>query len=297
MRVKRATLYAFRNNALTSFKLGKLPARPELCKLQLRDYLDHAALPAPPDNFGHETLVTTWGMLGNGAAPDNPKYAPNGAGCCAFAGPYHAIQLWNAEAGREVSIDTDVVLETYGAVTGYDPKKYNPKTDENPTDRGGNVIQVADYWAKTGFPDTTGKTHKIGAYVALDRGDVDQLWQALYLFDGVGIGVEMPEQWQLATQLGQVWDSLEYPNIVGGHYILGVGRRNGLLNVVTWGQTQLVTPDAYSEFNDETLVYFSEEKLLNGKDIDGFDRAALLADLQEVAKDSDDNLSYFADDE
>lgn len=281
---------------MTSFKLGKLPAAPELCKLRLSDYFDHTALPTPPENFGHETLVTSWGMLGNGQAPDNPKYAPNGAGNCGIAGPYHALTLWNLEAGKHVPIDTETVLKAYSEIAGYDPKQYDPDTDYNPTDNGSNVNQVAAFWSKHGLPDSSGAVHKVSAYLALDPGDIDQLWQALYLFDGVGIGIAMPEEWQLATQLGQVWDVLDDPTIAGGHYVLGVGRRGGNLNIITWGQTQLMTPAAYQAANDETLVYFSEEKLLNGKSIDGFDRAALIKDLQTLAKDSVEPLAYITSD-
>jgi hypothetical protein len=224
-------------------------------------------------------------VLGNGTDPANPSTAPNGVGDCAIAGPFHALMYWNTEVGRDVPITTQTVLDAYAAITGYDPTQYDPITDSNPTDRGANVDDVARYWRTTGLTDAAGKTHKISAYLALDTGDVEQLWQAAYLF-GVGIGVDLPEEWQIAFARGQVWDVPRRPHIAGGHYIWGVGRRNGLLNVVTWGRTQLITPAAYRKFNDETVVYFSEDMLLNGKDIDGFDRDQLIADLRALAKEA-----------
>jgi hypothetical protein len=70
------------------YKLGKSPARPHE-GLKLRDYIQPHRLPPVPENFGHETLVGDWGMLGNGPGPGNPSTAPNGVGDCAIAAPFH----------------------------------------------------------------------------------------------------------------------------------------------------------------------------------------------------------------
>jgi hypothetical protein len=264
-------------------KLGKAPAAPELVKLKLSTYFDHAALPAPPVNFGHETMVPWWGMLGNGQDPDhNPPNVPDGAGCCAIAGPYHSLQLWLAETGNTLNIDTERVLQTYSDITGYDPSQTDPYTGENPTDNGSNMQKVVDYWQSTGFTDSGGKVHKIAASLALDPQDWDQLVQALYLFDGVGIGINVPSQWQTAFIGNQVWDAIPDPEYVGGHYVTGVGRRASNIVVVSWGRLQQMTRAGYEMANDEVFCYFSEERLLNGKDINGFDRAQLIADLQAL---------------
>lgn len=244
-------------------KLGKNPAR-HTAKLSLRDYLTMDKLPTPPDNYGHETLVADWQMLGNDQVGD-----------CAVAGPYHAIMLWNAEAQKAVNVNTDTAVKTYSAISGYDPA-----TGAN--DNGCNVEDVAEYWRTQGLTDADGNVHKIDAYVALEPRNVEELWVATYLFDGVGIGVELPQEWMEAFQAGQAWDAISTPTVEGGHYILGVGRRAGMLNVVTWGKTQLMTAAGYEEFNDEAFAYFSSEKLINGVDIDGFNRDQLLADLKDL---------------
>jgi hypothetical protein len=204
-------------------------------------------------------------------------------GDCAIAGPYHALMLWNREADKTIRVTDQCTLKTYSAVTGYDPKQDNPVLG-NPTDQGANVEEVAEYWRTKGFNDADGKNHKIDCYVALEPGNVDELWVAMYLFDGVGIGVSLPEAWMADTRAGRVWDIPRgSAEIAGGHYVLGVGRRGGLLNVVTWGQTQLVTPRAYAEFNDETLAYLDTEKLVNGKSLEGFNLAQLKDDLLQLA--------------
>jgi hypothetical protein len=166
-------------------KLGKLPARPDAVKLKLANYIDTSVLPKPPAEFGHERLVTQWGMLGN----DN-------AGCCVWSGAGHEVMLWNREAGKTVNITTTSTLRNYSLVTGYDPN--DPSTDQ-----GTDMQAAASYRLKTGLLDADGKRHKIGAYVALKPGDLTELWYATYLFDGVGIGVEFPPSgWMRSTRAG-----------------------------------------------------------------------------------------------
>jgi hypothetical protein len=260
---------------VTQLKLGKLPAsqgRP--VKLKFRDFLDRTALPAlPKGNFGHDSLVTNWGMLGN------DKY-----GDCVWAGASHEEMLWLREAGvSETQVERlfteQTALRAYSEVTGFDPN--NPDTDQ-----GTDMEQAAAYRRKTGLPDSRGMRHKIGAYVALDPGNITELWYAAWLFDGVGIGVEFPSQWMDAFNKGPkgLWDHVSHPKIDGGHYITGVGR-HGNLNIVTWDDDHpRLTPRGYIQFNDQTLAYASQEKLVNGKDTNGFDWPGLQKALQQITK-------------
>jgi len=252
------------------YRLGKTPARHAV-KLKLRDYVDLSKLPTPPPDFGHETLVHDWQVLGNDTVGD-----------CAIAGPFHAEMLWNAESGKTISVNTACTLKAYSAITKYDPKQTDPISGENPTDNGSDVAEVAEYWRTKGLKDADGKVHKIDTYLALEPGNVEELFVAMYLFNGAGIGVDFPQEWMEAFGHGQIWDTLADPTPMGGHYIWGVGRRGGDINAITWGKTQLVTPAAYEEFNDEAFVYLTEENLVNGRDLEGFDLATLRADLKAL---------------
>lgn len=254
-----------------TLKLGKKPARHTV-KLKLKTYLNTSVLPPVPDEFGHESLVSDFGMLGN-----------NEVGDCAIAGPLHAIMLWAAETKRTVNIDTACALKNYSAITGYDPSKTNPLTGENPSDQGSDIHQVAEYWRTQGLVDANWNRHFIGGYVALTPRDVEELWQATYIFDGVGIGVELPSEWETAFGAGEPWDAVSNPHRIGGHYILGASKRSGNEGVVTWGKVQPMTPAGYEQFNDESLAYLSQERLNQGVDIDGFDWEHLVADLQALA--------------
>lgn len=258
----------------TTLKLGKRPARPGAVKIKLANYLDKAVLTAPTGDFGHDGLVTDWQMLGNDTVGD-----------CAICGPLHAIMLWNAEANKTVNVDTDCAIANYSAITGYDPSQDQTNPDgtvSNPTDQGTDVAEMAEYWRQTGFADADGNRHQIGAYVALTPGDLTELWVALKYFDGVGIGVQFPEQWMDAFRTGQPWGTLAQPNIQGGHYICGVGRKDGNATVISWGKPVELTVGGYQQFNDETLALISTEKLVNGVDLEGLNWAQLQADIQQL---------------
>lgn len=246
---------------MPELKLGKLPARTDAVKLKLATYLDTSVLPKPPASFGHENLVKSWGMLGNDVA-----------GCCVWSGAGHETMLWNAESGKPVNITTTSTLKNYSLVTGYDPV-----TGAN--DNGTDMQKAAAYRQKSGLLDADGIRHKIGAYVALDPGNLTELWYGLYLFDGIGIGVEFPSQWMDAFNAGKAWGKVSRPKIEGGHYIAGVDKRAGKPGIVTWGRNIPLTPAGYQQFCDETIAYLSEEKLTSGKSLEGFDLDTLRRDL------------------
>lgn len=253
-----------------NYCLGKSPARPH-DGLKLRDYVTSSKLPVPPDNYGRETLIADWGMLGNDTVGD-----------CAIAGPFHAEMLWRAEGASSINVNTACTLEQYSEITGYRPEALDPRTRTNPTDQGSDVQKVAEFWRTTGLKDADGNRHKIDCYLSLEPGNLTQLYQAMWLFGCVGIGIDCPAEYMQSFYLGQVWDKIPTPHIEGGHYILGVGRRAGLINTVTWGRTQLFTPAGYQQFNDETFVYLNEEMLIKGESVDGFNVQQLVADMADI---------------
>ena len=78
----------------------------------------------------------------------------------------------------------------------------------NPTDKGSDVRAGARATGvKTGIVDAAGNRHRIGAYVKLERGNLTQLYQALYLFQVVGIGIRFPssamDQFHAGRALGR----------------------------------------------------------------------------------------------
>lgn len=253
-------------------KLGKAPARPGAVSFRFSDFASVSRMPEPPTTFGHEKLVKNWGMLGNDVAGD-----------CVFAGAGHEIMLWNAEAGKRVDISTATTLSNYATVTGYDARQADPVTGENPTDQGTDVAQWLSIRRKTGFMDDHGKPHKIGAYIALEPGNVDQLRYAAYYFDGVGLGINFPQQWMdIFDQGGRSWPALHTPDYVGGHYITAVAFRSKRPVVITWGQRVEMTQAAYEQTCDEAYAYLTPEKLANGVDLQGFNYQKLTDYIKQL---------------
>ena len=247
------------------FKLGKAPARAGAVQLKFARYINYAALPKPPSSFGHTNMVRTpWGMLGNA------DY-----GCCVWAGAAHETMLWNAEAATPVRFTADSVLADYSAVTGFDKKR--PETDQ-----GTDMQKAASYRQKVGVVDADGKRHKIGAYLALDAGDVKEHLVACFLGSAVGVGVQFPDSAQQQFEDGHPWSVVPGARIDGGHYISMMGRRCEQSLMSTWGTFVPAEDPWLRKYNDESLVYFSEERLKNGRTIDGFNAAKLLDDLKQL---------------
>jgi hypothetical protein len=73
---------------------------------------------------------------------------------------------------------------------------------------------------------------------------------------------------------GKPWSVVRGSRVEGGHYVPLIAHRTDLI-VVTWGKTQKVTQGFFKKYNDEAIVYLSEEMLTDGKSPEGFDLNAL----------------------
>ncbi|WP_405490505.1 hypothetical protein [Nocardia sp. NBC_00511] len=248
-------------------KFGKLPARINATTLKLATYLDSTVLPKVPAEFGHEKAIADYGMLGNDEVAD-----------CLWAGAGHETMIWGREANTDIEFTEQSVLSDYSAVTGYNP--LDPESD-----KGTDMQAAASYRRRIGVLDAAGTRHRVGAYVALTPGDPDELAAASYIFGAVGIGLRVPAYAEAEFNANQPWD-VRHGNsqIVGGHYVPVVGRRAGQFCVVTWGRVQEMTVGFYRRYCDEALVYLSTEMLTSGISPEGFNLAALQADLQAFTR-------------
>jgi hypothetical protein len=232
-------------------------------KFALETYVDRSILPTAPLHFGHEQFVPLdgWGVLAN------DKY-----GCCVWSGSAHLAMMWCAEVGTQTNFTDEAVLSDYAAATGFNPA--DPSTDQ-----GTDMEQAAAYWRRTGIVDATGKRHQIGAYLAIQVGNLDDLRLASWLFGGVGVGIAFPSSAFDQFRDHRGWSVKRGSRIEGYHYIPVVAHRSHF-EVVSWGRLIKVT-DAFLK---EAVAYVSPERLRDGKSLEGFDVDTLNRDLQALGR-------------
>lgn len=259
-----------------SYWLGKLPATLDSRDLRAARLLAQAALPTPPPRFGHGYSYKDWSMLGNG--PDD-SVAPNFPGCgdCVFADAGHITMLTNKLARHPIQITGKEVVSDYSALTGY-------VIGNDASDQGTEMREALGYRRSTGVVDVNGNRHKIGAYVAINLKDWEELRAATYVFTAVSIGFEFPSTAWTQFHAGRPWDLTDTNSpIEGGHDVPVIGfatpERAG---VVTWGDRQGMTRAFYEQYADEAWAIIFPEELRNGKTWRGFDIATLNADLAQL---------------
>jgi len=241
-------------------KLGKLPVRADVRTLHIARYIDRAKLPTPPPALDLTDQVAEW-----------PMYANDRVGDCTVAAAGHMIEAWTAESrGRPLEVTERAVLAAFDHV-----KQIDPLTGED----GAVVLDVLRYWRREGIA-----RHRIGAYAQVPVHDHFLTQSCAWLFGGLYMGVQLP----LTAQDQPVWDwtgSLDgpaRPGSWGGHAVDLVRYAQDGLTVVTWGRLQDVTWDFWDRYCDEVYAILSRDFLAHGRAPNGFDRAALEADLKLV---------------
>lgn len=253
-----------------TFPLGKQDATPlrsgTLRYSELRQTLVKDAkvtLPTFPRNFGHADAFSgdSWRMLGNG--PDDTVFSGfQGCGDCAWAGPGHEIMESAKTSGRPVpEISGKTIVAQYSAYSSYDPQ-----TGAN--DTGSNLQDVLAHRQTAGIYDDTGKVHKIGRYVALTPGNVQECWEAAWLFERVGIGIQVQAAQQDQFASGRAWDYVPGSPIEGGHYVPVMGR----YGLVSWARRVGFTESFVVNLCDEAYAWIDSElyRQATGQTAEGF---------------------------
>jgi hypothetical protein len=245
-------------------KLGKTPARKGAVKFALMNYVDWV-LPTPPAEFGYEDRIKTWGVLGN-----------DDYGDCVLAAAAHDTMLWGALGAHPVEFTDDGVLSDYSVVTGFN-------INDPSTDQGTDMQAAASYRLKVGVVDSKGVRHRIGAYVSVEPGNVEQHKAAAWLFGAIDIGIMLSDLQMHQTRAGEPWSGKLTRNI-GGHCVPLVGFKDGYLLVISWGEVQRVDPAFFEAYNDESIAYFSQEMINRGAGPAGTYVWRLNQDLKAIAK-------------
>ena len=254
------------------FKLGRTRPPAGRKKLHLRNYM-LAALPTPPAAISYAPKAA--GAL-------KQCYLNDQLGDCVIAGMAHVVGVLTANAGQPAAQFTrDQIVQTYSAIGGYVPG------DES-TDQGCNEQDALNYWQATGIPPGG---NKIAAWVAIDGTRPAQYKAALWLFENLIFGVELPDKWisPFPAAAGYVWDVAGPANPDNGHCFVGAGYTPHGVQICSWGMLGTITDQAIAAYAStagagELYVVLSPEILARAtqRAPNGFNWAQLQADFSAL---------------
>jgi hypothetical protein len=261
-------------------KLGRRRPIARGPRLALRQYLT-SALPKPPATVNYAPKAAD--VLSN-------IYLNDHLGDCVIAAGYHVVGTLTGNAGQTFTASPIQIVTDYSAIGGYDPTAPwvpDPSSGElvNPTDNGCYDDDALNYWTQTGFQDGT----KLVGYVAVDPTSVVEIQTALWLFENLFCGFEMPDTWSNFVQPGFVWDAGGSPNPKLGHCVCGVGYTAQGVTIDTWGVLGTLTYAAIAQYavatvNGDLYVMLSPDQLAKGQQLapNGLSWSQLIADFVAI---------------
>jgi hypothetical protein len=257
-----------------SVKLGRLPAVEDDRVPLMADLLAAApvALPAPPAMVNNYAGVGEWGMLANDTIGD-----------CVEACTGHAVLQFTTYADAPTTPTDEDAIALYSAVTGYVP-------GDDATDQGTVIFGqggLVEYWAKHGV-SFGGISSKAAAFaqIKLANGGIERIQQSIYLFGGVMLGLDLPENVVARDTVPYVWDNPSGP-IAGGHcvWLCGYETIAGTLrfDLISWGARYRMTEAFLTGTFQEAVVVFDKDSLnaagKNPIDLGGPKLRAAMAEL------------------
>lgn len=238
---------------------GRLPARRDRRTLKLSAYT--SGLPKPPAAVDWLSQVTDW-----------PVYLNQEIGDCTVAAAGHMIEAWTRYgSGTEISVTDQDILAAYENISGYDPS-----TGAN--DNGAVELDVLNYWRQHGVGG-----HKIRAFAKINHRNLTEVRQAINLFGGIYIGIQVPQSAEDQFAAGQPWTPVCGSPILGGHAVPVGAYDTRTFTCVTWGRTQPMSNRWWRRYVEEAWAIVTLDFLdAHGHDPQGLDLHQLLADLAHV---------------
>jgi hypothetical protein len=208
-------------------------------------------------------------------------YLNDKLGDCVIAGIGHVVGVLTAGAGNQFVYSDAQILQLYEAIGGYVPN--HPNTDD-----GCDEQTALNYWQHHGAPSGT---HKIAGWVAVNGADPNEYRTALWLFENLYFGLELPDKWvnPMPTRPGFTWDAAGPPNPSNGHCVVGVGYSNKGVKICTWGMLGTLTDNAIEKYattagSGELYTVISQDAINKAtqKAPAGFDWSQLIADFDSM---------------
>jgi len=242
-------------------RLGRKAIKRDSRTLKLAKYLTEK-LPNPPAALDWSQGEDNWGIMLN----DN-------LGDCTIAACGHAIQVWSRQVMTKYTVSDSDILAAYELWDGYDPT--NPATDD-----GGVELDVLNNWRNLGLAN-----HKLFGFAEVTPTNLLEVRQAINLFGGVYIGVELPK----TAQKQKIWDVTNVtsnnsePDSWGGHCVFVTGYDETSFTCITWGKLKKMTVPFWIKYVDEVYAVFGADWMCGyGQAPSGFDLTQLTADLAQI---------------
>jgi hypothetical protein len=251
-------------------KLGKLKPVIDRRTLYMPDFFT-PALPPPPPSVDHSRSIADWGMMLNGPNDYGKSVPADGIGDCVIAAKAHCLQSLIMSqilpAGKPGIIHpADIeILDYYEKWGGFDPD--NPDA----TDNGMDMLTAAKLWRKEKFAN-----YELLAFGGVDPRNMLHIKQAINLFGGVDVGLQMPVAWSRM----KIWDFVknDKPGTWGGHDVWILDYTPQGVACITWGKLQMITWRGFQWVCDEAFAYVVPDWVPPV----GFDRTKLLEALKVV---------------
>jgi hypothetical protein len=246
------------------FKMGRKRPIARGPRLSLKNYIKMRMPPPPAEcDYTEKAGPILKQILGNDRLGD-----------CTAASAFHIAGTMLANAGTPITWGTvSQVVPFYSATGGYIDGKES-------TDNGANEVTVLNYWQNYGL--LSDGSHRILAWAAVDASNHDEIANAIWLFENVYCGIELPDAWvnPVPISSGFKWDLAGAANSDNGHAFPGLGYDSSGVKISTWGMTGTVTWPAIHRyagraFGGELYTVLSvdaieraSQKAPNGLDID-----------------------------
>jgi hypothetical protein len=263
---------------MPQFKLGRNrpPIKRKMC---LHDYRLPTVLPTPPDEC-------SWAPRATPAL--RQVYLNNELGDCVIAGIAHLVGVFTGNAGQTPEQFTvDQITQMYSAIGGYNPNAPLDADGNNPTDQGCDERTAMAYWQQQGAP---APANKISGWVSIDGTQQQRVKTALWLFENLVFGVELPDKWvnPFPSTPGFVWDVEGPANPDNGHCFVGVGYTQSGVVIDSWGMLGTITWTAIIAYatatgSGELYSVLSPQVIAKAqaKAPNGYDWEALQADFAQ----------------
>jgi hypothetical protein len=244
----------------SKMKLGRKAIKTDTRTLAFADYMT-STLPAPPATADWTKGITSWGMMLNDKLGD-----------CTIAGCGHAVQVWSANAGTEVTVPDPSILSYYEKWDGYSP-------NDPTSDQGGIELDVLKDWKQGGFAGNA-----LLGFADPKPANLVEIYQSIALFGGVYIGLSLP----ITAQKQDVWDVVPNggadakPGSWGGHCVFVPKYDQHGFTCITWGQLKTMTVAFWKKYCDEAHTLLAQNWVVGKTAPSGFDQAQLLADLGTI---------------